>query len=666
MSSLIASQSTWMDALLAGLASFALRSTVILLGAWLAAHALRRSSAAIRHLIWTSAIVGVLVLPVIRPIVPAWNVPLLTVNARVEAPAAAPVTTPASALQAASREVAPGSGVTTPKAEAASTAPVAQQASDARVDVATSVGDILLRVSGTSVLATMWLLVVTLLLARLVIANVRVAAWRRSSHPVEDAGWLALLSRLSRRHRIGRPVVLLENEATDVPVTWGVVYPVILLPAGADEWSEDQRVAVLTHELAHVKRFDALTQMMGQLALSLLWFHPLVWLAVRRMRLEREHACDDFVLVAGARASHYADELLGLARRLVRPAAPAAAALAMARRSELEGRLLAILDPAIRRTAVRRARAGALTISAIALAVPVAAFRPAARVQTSAVTPMSANIGASPSPVAWRGVDTPSVAVERLEQRPESLLRVNQSDALSELSRRFADLPMTRLSMSPAHPLPRLAFDTEPKPIDLETLIEVTRATKRMTSDHEKGQLLALIAARYQRSDALRDAYLESVFTMTSDQERSAALIALLDRDSLPLSSVAQVLKSTAMMTSDMNKGRVLKRISPTVFADTAVQRAYMEAIVGITSDMERAAALGSLVKQQPLSQPIQLVVLQSAVIMTSNTEKANLLLLFLDKQGLADDQVRKAFFKTAESLTADSEYRRIMTAVMR
>lgn len=665
MSSLFASQSTWMDGLLVGLASFALRSTVILLGAWLAAYALRRSSAATRHLIWTSAIVGVLMLPVIGSLVPAWNVPMLTVTARVEPAAVSPVTTPTPAV-AASRELAPGR-VATPKADPASTARVAQPVSDIPVDVTTSVGDILLSVSGTKVLTSMWLLVVTLLLARLVIANVRVAAWRRSSHPVEDAGWLALLSRLSHRHRIERPVVLLENEATDVPVTWGVVYPVILLPAGADEWSEDQRVAVLTHELAHVKRFDALTQMLGQLALALLWFHPLVWLAVRRMRLEREHACDDFVLVAGARASNYADELLGLARRLVRPAAPAAAALAMARRSELEGRLLAILDPATRRTAVRRARAGALTISAIALAVPVAAFRPAARVQTtSAVTPMPTSVGASPSPVAWRAVDTPSVAVEQMEQRPESLLRVNQSDALRELSRRFAELPTARLSMSSAHPLPRLALDTEPKPIDLETLIEVTRATKRMSSDHEKGQLLALIAARYQRSDALRDAYLQSVFTMTSDQERSTALIALLDRDSLPLSSVAQVLKSTAMMTSDMNKGRVLKRISPTVFADTAVQRAYMEAIVGVTSDMERGAALGSLVKQQPLSQAIQLVVLQSAVTMTSNTEKANLLLLFLDKQGLADDQVRKAFFKTAESLTADSEYRRIMTAVMR
>ncbi|MEO5814153.1 MAG: M56 family metallopeptidase [Gemmatimonadaceae bacterium] len=45
-----------------------------------------------------------------------------------------------------------------------------------------------------------------------------------------------------------------------------------------------------------MKRLDALTQLAGQLALALFWFDPLVWVANRRMQLEREHACDDYVL----------------------------------------------------------------------------------------------------------------------------------------------------------------------------------------------------------------------------------------------------------------------------------------------------------------------------------------------------------------------------------
>ena len=510
------------------------------------------------------------------------------------------------------------------------------------------------------VLAVAWLSLALLLLSRLAIANARVSSWQRSSLAMEDARWLALLRKLSRQYGIERPVVLLENAETDVPVTWGIVYPVILLPSTAAQWDEEQRIAVLTHELAHVKRFDALTQLVAQLALALLWFHPLVWMAVRRMRLEREHACDDFVLVAGARASRYADDLLGFARRLTRPTAPASAALAMARRSELEGRLLAILDPATKRSTVRRARVGVLTLAVFALAAPLAAFRPATRVR---VEPTQRADEAKQSTARDSGARTAP-----LEHRKPVTELSKSAHSLESVMTRVGSLSPSTLWVGSAIPaLSRLRADTEPpKYVDLETLIEVTKAAKRMTSDSEKGQLLALIARRYQRSDALRDAYLEAVFTMTSDMERSNALLALLDRDSLPLSAVAQVLKSTAMMTSDMNKGMVLKRISPAAFADSAVQRAYLDALVALTSDMERGAALSTLVKQRALTQPVQLALLNASVAMTSNVEKSNFLILFLERQGLADEKVRRAFFKAAETLTSDTEYRRIMTAVMK
>ena len=255
----------------------------------------------------------------------------------------------------------------------------------------------------------------------------------------------------------------------------------------------------------------------------------------------------------------------------------------------------------------------------------------------------------------------------REEMNAQVSVLARETNALATLSKRLDFMPPATLSLNAALPAMRVRTDTEPpKYVDLETLIEVTKAAQRMTSDNEKGQLLALIARRYQRSDALRDAYLEAVFTMTSDHERSQALLALLDRDSLPLSAVAQVLKSTAMMTSDVSKGLVLKRISPSVFADSAVQRAYLEAIVAMTSDVERGAAIATLVRQRPLTQAVQLALLQATVPMTSDAEKSNFLLLFLDKQGIADERVRRAFFKAAETLTSDNDYRRIMTAVMK
>src|SRR4051812_10149324 len=183
-------------------------------------------------------------------------------------------------------------------------------------------------------------------------------------------------------------------------MTWGIVYPTVLLPIDADEWNDERRSIVLLHELAHVKRFDAFTQLIAQVATGVFWFNPFVWLAAREMRKEREHACDDFVLQGGARASDYAHDLLQIARSLGASSAPAAAALAMARRSEFEGRLLAILDPKTDRRSVSRARLALATLGVVMLALPLAALAPAAPVQvgtpspapspTPATTPVSA------------------------------------------------------------------------------------------------------------------------------------------------------------------------------------------------------------------------------------------------------------------------------------
>jgi hypothetical protein len=142
---------------------------------------------------------------------------------------------------------------------------------------------------------------------------------------------------------------------------------------------------VLVHEMAHVKRLDALTQLAGQLALALFWFDPLVWIANRRMQLEREHACDDYVLRHGTAPSHYAEELLAMVRSLGtdhRSTQPAFAALAMARRSEFEGRMLSILDPVLDRHPLSKGRTLMSAFAALLLIVPLAALHPYRRAES--------------------------------------------------------------------------------------------------------------------------------------------------------------------------------------------------------------------------------------------------------------------------------------------
>ncbi len=230
------------------------------------------------------------------------------------------------------------------------------------------------------IVAGIWLAGALLVLLRLAFGTWRVGQLARDGSRVEDGVWLSLTQRLANRLGVTRPLILLRGERLAVPVTWGIVYPAVLLPQDADTWSEERRRFVLVHEMAHVKRFDALTQLLAQISVAVFWFDPLVWIAAHQMRVEREHACDDYVLRDGTAPSLYAGELLEMVRSIGTPshdrAAPAFAALAMARRSEFEGRMLAILDPRLdRHTLTRRGTLMTALIVAL-LTLPLAALRP--------------------------------------------------------------------------------------------------------------------------------------------------------------------------------------------------------------------------------------------------------------------------------------------------
>ncbi|HYR26886.1 MAG TPA: M56 family metallopeptidase [Thermoanaerobaculia bacterium] len=211
-------------------------------------------------------------------------------------------------------------------------------------------------------------------LLRLLAGTIRVAIIARRSSRVVDGDWLSLAQELCAAAGIRRPVTLIRSERIALPVTWGVLYPTILLPAAADIWPHALRRSVLLHELAHVRRLDAATQLAGQLALALFWFNPLVWLAVRRMRAEAEHACDDYVLRDGERPSAYAATLVQLVEAHHGPGVPAFAALSVGRRSELENRVGAIVSPH-RDPAASRVLVASAVVAAVVIVAPLSAIQ---------------------------------------------------------------------------------------------------------------------------------------------------------------------------------------------------------------------------------------------------------------------------------------------------
>jgi beta-lactamase regulating signal transducer with metallopeptidase domain len=162
----------------------------------------------------------------------------------------------------------------------------------------------------------------------------------------------------------GRLPAVLLDKGIAAPITGGLIQAVIALPAGAVTWSDSHLANALLHELEHVRRHDWAVHLATRAVCALYWFHPLAWIAWRRLRLEAERACDDAVL-AREDAVAYADQLLALAHGLKgRSAQPG---LPMVSGSDLSSRIKAALD-----STLPRGRAGKITVVSIVLAAAVA------------------------------------------------------------------------------------------------------------------------------------------------------------------------------------------------------------------------------------------------------------------------------------------------------
>ena len=252
--------------------------------AWLG----RRGSPQTLHQLWTITFGVVLALPLLGVLTPRWNVPILPdAGGALHPPAVeADAVTPAGAA------IAEGQNSADPRGGAVG---------GLAVDQPTQSFPGLARILFVS-----WMLGCAVSLASLAFGALRLRALVRAAHPLRDPGWARQVGVMRKELRIRGQVKLLTSARVLTPMTGGLWKPVILLPESAVEWGPDQRDIVLTHELIHVRRRDALRQVMRRTVLALYWFHPLSWIASRLATLAGEKACDDAVLALGIRPSDYA------------------------------------------------------------------------------------------------------------------------------------------------------------------------------------------------------------------------------------------------------------------------------------------------------------------------------------------------------------------------
>ena len=383
-----------------------LKGAVILVLGTVCSMMARGATAASRHMIWTLTLGGALAVPVISAIVPRWtlHVGFWPFTAHEVPAVITELTVPAALTSASTNAVlALAPRADTPRRTDASPSPdelappsvaTAERATtmlevrhvaiepEASVAAAHVSADTPRTGAAPLIpwLAAVWALGVVIALIPTVMAFARLATVSRRARPLHGGRWALLIPSALRELDVRRRVRFLELDGPVMPMTWGVFRPVVLLPADDFDSTIEQRLDVLRHELAHVRRYDCLTQLVGQLACALHWFNPFAWLAARELRVERERACDDEVLGAGAKASDYADYLLRVARSTRIVGAAALGGLAMARPSQMAGRLLAVLDDRRRRgrvslwAGVQAGLAAGALVTGVAAASPVSSL----------------------------------------------------------------------------------------------------------------------------------------------------------------------------------------------------------------------------------------------------------------------------------------------------
>lgn len=159
-----------------------------------------------------------------------------------------------------------------------------------------------------SVYFLIWLLGTLVCAAFFAVSYLRCYREFRTSLPLHSeaaAGWL-------KKHPLRREVRLRQSDRVSTPLTYGILKPVILLPAGTDWESERQMEYILLHEHIHIRHFDAVKKMVMVSALCVHWFNPFVWMMYLLFNRDMELACDEGVVRhSGAQSRRaYADTLI--------------------------------------------------------------------------------------------------------------------------------------------------------------------------------------------------------------------------------------------------------------------------------------------------------------------------------------------------------------------
>ncbi len=259
-----------------------LLAAAVLVAIWL----LRIRHPASQHVLWTTALAGMLLVVPASLWMPRWELAVLP---------AEPVSTPGVPLATPSAPPEPVD--TAPYLPPANPTVATQSSAPTPPSHSAQASRSISMPSPASILMAIYFAGATLLLAY----------W--------SIGWV-LLGRMRRRCRATGFRLLRESGDIAAPVTVGLLRKAVLLPENWRMWPRDMRHAVLAHEIAHIRRRDSWAMLLARATRIALWFHPLVWIAARRMQTLAELACDAVALHRTGDPGRYSEILLDFARQV--------------------------------------------------------------------------------------------------------------------------------------------------------------------------------------------------------------------------------------------------------------------------------------------------------------------------------------------------------------
>jgi beta-lactamase regulating signal transducer with metallopeptidase domain/peroxiredoxin len=360
-------------------------TTLVLAIAAIVAIASKKASAAARAIVWCGAIAATIAIPVVAIFAPGFGIPLLENRDQANRSGAV------SQLMSTPKPIAipelqfvgipsshPEINVSRlPQSfEAARTTPLDQSRAPTIDSNQTPKNPGVL----AAIVFTIWSIGFTISILSNLVAYIRLKSFEKRSERIESGSIRDLMDKILTRLNIHKRVRWIKGDAEVMPMTWGTIRPIVLLPSGFDDWSAERSRVVLTHEAAHIRRLDHFTQMLARFAVAIHWFNPFVGFAAKALRIESERACDDLTLTLGETPSTYADVLLQTARSYrVSAYSLGTAGIAVARKSRLEARVSAILDPIRNRQGISRRSLIAIVAMFLLISILLGSIRPTAR-----------------------------------------------------------------------------------------------------------------------------------------------------------------------------------------------------------------------------------------------------------------------------------------------